>query len=247
MNITFKKGDKVRLISDNSCIDKAKLGDIVIITEVNEYGTITEIAQYGSGWGYVNAWFELVKDTPKPKFKIGDRVRTLNKTMGDNDLRASISRRLGSNEGILNDIRSDCYVVDGDFFNVSDLELVEEGCNSCEVNSDNVGEMLGRAKEVLNRGLIGELQGYSYYNAFNEPSNSSGNKVGKIMSKVSEFVKNSLLSKEEKLLRKYGLKDSCGDYTDEAERLVIGKLVKENEAYLIEVATAMEVEEKKNK
>lgn len=67
------------------------------------------------------------------------------------------------------------------------------------------------------------------------------------MSKLTNFVKNSLLSADEKLLRKNGLKDSCGDYTEEAQELVIAKLIKDNEAYLIEVATAMEVEEKKNK
>jgi len=87
----------------------------------------------------------------------------------------------------------------------------------------------------------------SQFSKINEPTNSSGNKVGKIMSNLSTFVKNSLLSADEKLLRKYGLKDSCGDYTDEAEQLVMQKLIADNNAYLVEVATAKQAEEKASK
>jgi hypothetical protein len=65
-----------------------------------------------------------------------------------------------------------------------------------------------------------------------------------IMSKITTFAKNLVLSADEKLLRKYGLKDECGEFTDEAEDLVIAKLVKENESYLIELAKGMEEEEK---
>lgn len=65
-----------------------------------------------------------------------------------------------------------------------------------------------------------------------------------IMSKITTFAKNLVLSADEKLLRKYGLKDECGEFTNEAEDLVIAKLVKENESYLIELSKGMEEEEK---
>lgn len=79
----------------------------------------------------------------------------------------------------------------------------------------------------------------------NDGSCTSENKATNIMSKISEFVKSSLLSADEKLLRKYGLKSDCGEFTMEAQNLVITKLVKENENYLVEQAKALEVEEGK--
>jgi hypothetical protein len=66
------------------------------------------------------------------------------------------------------------------------------------------------------------------------------------MTTILEFVKNLSLSEDERLLRKHGLKDDCGNYTAEAYDLVEEKLTKENETYLIEIAKKKE-EEDKNK
>jgi hypothetical protein len=66
-----------------------------------------------------------------------------------------------------------------------------------------------------------------------------------IMSNIVNFAKNLVLSDEEKLLRKHGLKDECGSYTSDARELVMEKLLKDNETYLVEVATKKEAEEKK--
>lgn len=65
------------------------------------------------------------------------------------------------------------------------------------------------------------------------------------MDKIVKFAKNLTLSKEEKLMRKHDLKDDCGDYTEAAREIVMQKLMQENEAKLIEIATEMEAEEKK--
>lgn len=64
------------------------------------------------------------------------------------------------------------------------------------------------------------------------------------MENIVSFAKNLTLSADEKLLREAGLKNSCGDYTSEARELVLQKLIKDNEAYLIEVATAAKVANK---
>ena len=64
------------------------------------------------------------------------------------------------------------------------------------------------------------------------------------MDKIVEFSKNIVLSKEEKLLRKYGLKNSCGDYTEAAKEIVINHLCDDNKDYLAEIAKAKEEEEK---
>lgn len=83
-------------------------------------------------------------------------------------------------------------------------------------------------------GVVKDYQGYIINNKSN-------------MSNIIKFVKNSLLSADEKLLRKYGLKNECGDYTAEARDLVIDKLVADNNAYLVTQATALQTEEDSKK
>lgn len=68
-----------------------------------------------------------------------------------------------------------------------------------------------------------------------------------IMSKIMEFAKNLVLSADEKLLRKHDLKDSCGEYTEEAEVIVMQKIMKDNEEYLISIAKQLEEETKSTK
>lgn len=81
-----------------------------------------------------------------------------------------------------------------------------------------------------------------------QPTCSINKGKGSIMSNILDFVKNSVLSKEEKLLRKFNLKDMCGEFTTTARELVLQKLVSDNVDYLVEQATALEAEEnKKNK
>jgi bacterioferritin-associated ferredoxin len=62
---------------------------------------------------------------------------------------------------------------------------------------------------------------------------------------IKKFVKTLTLSKEDKLLREYGLQNDCGDFTEEARELVINKLVEDNKAYLVEITTKIKEEDKK--
>jgi len=62
---------------------------------------------------------------------------------------------------------------------------------------------------------------------------------------IKKFVKTLTLNKEDKLLREYGLQNDCGDFTEEARELVINKLVEDNKAYLVEIATKLKEEDKK--
>lgn len=111
-------------------------------------------------------------------------------------------------------------------FEQDDLELVEESSLYC------VGDELCKPCVPTTR-----------------PINMAPININKktIMSKITTFVKNSLLSADEKVLRKYGLKNECGEFTQEATDLVVAKLVKENEEYLVKVAKDMEAEEKASK
>lgn len=207
------------------------------------------------------------------KFKVGDKVKIHRKEGNTTGCYEYRDRKFGW----VNEARSDdCVVWSEDLqteyfgiFDFEELELVEdrkcciEGCNNKTFNKGIKNgktkyskkcrrhKGAGEWKDVLSNGFLGELGDVDVYVSNNinnnEQTTSSENKCGKIMSRLTSFVKNSLLSADEKLLRKYDLKDSCGDYTSEAEQLVMQKLMKDNESYLVEVATAMETEDKKNK
>ncbi len=86
-------------------------------------------------------------------------------------------------------------------------------------------------------------KGARYYQVISNQINKTNNKN---MESIIKFAKNLVLSTDEKLLRKHGLKNDCGDYSKEAEQIVLTKLVKENEAYLVELATKAEEENKKD-
>ncbi len=70
------------------------------------------------------------------------------------------------------------------------------------------------------------------------------NKLDNKTMNIKKFVKTLTLSKEDKLLREYGLQNDYGDFTEEAKELVINKLVEDNKAYLIEIATKLKEEDK---
>lgn len=64
------------------------------------------------------------------------------------------------------------------------------------------------------------------------------------MNKLALFVKNLGISKEEKLMRKHGLKNEYGEYTVQAKEVIINILCKEKEADLLAIAQGLEDEEK---
>lgn len=74
-----------------------------------------------------------------------------------------------------------------------------------------------------------------------------GKNKSKDMSKLTRFVKNMVLSADERLLRKVGLKDECGDFTEEAKQIVLNKLTADNSAELISIAKELEKERKTKK
>jgi len=94
-----------------------------------------------------------------------------------------------------------------------------------------------------------ELERNKLTNKYNTPTTPSSVKGKNIMSSIVNFAKDLLLSPEEKLLRKYGLHDENGNNTSEARQLINDKFYDspENQAYLLEVATAKQAEDKSNK
>jgi hypothetical protein len=73
----------------------------------------------------------------------------------------------------------------------------------------------------------------------------NNNKIMSTINNVVDFAKNLTLSKEEKLMRKHGLKTANGEYTPEAQTIIINKIMKEREADLVTIAEEIEKEDKK--
>ncbi len=68
-----------------------------------------------------------------------------------------------------------------------------------------------------------------------------------VMGSISKFVRNLTLSKGEKLMRKHGLKNDCGEYSETAKEIVLNKLCADNEAELISMAEQYEADLKAEK
>lgn len=103
-------------------------------------------------------------------------------------------------------------------------------------------ESYGNFVDVVNVDGDGVSVGGTYAHQFSKIKSINNKKSENIMSNIKQFVKNSLLSKEEKLLRKVGFKSECGEYTQDAIDVVINMIVKEKESELIKIATDIESE-----
>jgi len=182
------------------------------------------------------------------KFKVGDKVRVRDTpnvrsfsgayysigkvfTLNNDDVRSM--NDIYNNLVLLNNNRFSCNYVREDF------ELVEQECEPSGITINSVSLKRGGIYKMgLDVGFIGEIGGYKFYQNKEEKS---------IMSKISSYVKNLTLSAEEKLLRKYGLKNECGEVTGEGINAINEKFYNspENVAYLVSIAQGLEEESNK--
>lgn len=79
------------------------------------------------------------------------------------------------------------------------------------------------------------------------PKNHLFNKFNNKIMELKKFIKNLRLTEEEKLLRENGLKNDCGEYTEEYKEIVLDKIFKENEEYVVNLVTEKLKSEKKDK
>lgn len=119
-------------------------------------------------------------------------------------------------------------------------------------NGENLGYGDGFKCKCGKHNWFIEEDNYTLVEEFESCEIISGSKINinkkqTIMSKLTTFVKNSLLSVDEKALRQVGLKTECGEYTQEAIDLLLQEMCAEKEARLIEVANGLLAEDKKNK
>lgn len=93
-------------------------------------------------------------------------------------------------------------------------------------------EHLSIAKELLNNKIV------------ESPVQEKQELKINIMQDIIKFAKNMILSSDEKVLRKTGLKDDNGAFTETAWELTKQKLMQDNERSLIDIAKAKEEEDK---
>lgn len=176
------------------------------------------------------------------KFKVGDKVKVLNK----HDYNTLVE--IGKVYTVIK-IKDSPYPYEldcGTCMMEKWLKLVEEEPYYTTCSGSGIAVASSNIQEIIND-MMEQTKKFSVYPMYMtgmDYGHTIKNNKTTIMSKITTFAKNLVLSADEKLLRKYGLHDECGNHTDEAEELVIAKLVKENEAYLIELAKGMELEEK---
>lgn len=196
-----------------------------------------------------------------PKFKVGDKVRVNRKTFMNGWSESKIpigtigelAERFLSSDGCtpywrLKNYPISCY----DYVFESDIELAEnyyfnmvDTINNAYQKMDlDFLSTMDMGNVIYRTDYIGEYANYPFF--IKDYSNSNCEKSPKnIMTTIKEFAKNLVLSADEKLLRKHGLKDGCGSYTADAKDLVIEKLTSDNEKYLIDIAEQKEKEENK--
>ena len=176
------------------------------------------------------------------EFKVGDRVRVVRNIVRDT---SQIKTLTSPYDGIITNIGSltnkDKYAE----FNFNEnawcfldaLELIEQKMYSvvCDISKETKHDLVWKSYE---KSLMAEFD-----TAFCGDKTLT-NKKQTIMNKITSFVKKSLLSSDEKLLRKFGFKDDSGEYTEAGQEFAIKDLCYEKEASMIVVAREMESEEK---
>ena len=181
-----------------------------------------------------------------PKFKVGDKVRVNRKTFMNGWLESKIPI------GTIRELAERCLSFDGDtpYWRLKDYPI---SCYNYVFESDI--ELVDMGNVIYRTDYIGEYANYPFFiKDYPNYMFTTGEMILKdncekspknIMTTIKEFAKNLVLSADEKLLRKHGLKDGCGNYTLDARDLSIEKLTSDNEKYLIDIAEQKEKEETK--
>lgn len=226
LTVKFQVGDKVRvkehIVRDSNKINTLPVGYIGVITRIDTFpnGSYADLGDIWH-WAYLDA-LELVEEEnryePCEKEGSGIEVNYLSNKF-------EISQDYIYKEIKNAEVANKTYLTLGKLYGYNVWLSKKEP--EQQIKKFDFSEELLEVKKYYSCDWVVDYK----------PKNN-------IMSKITTFAKNLVLSADEKLLRKYGLKDECGEFTDEAEDLVIAKLVKENESYLIELAKGMEEEEK---
>ena len=136
-----------------------------------------------------------------------------------------------------------CMFDNGNVWMSGDKDVFEEYWDICKENTTVNLNYWGENEITYGYKLEDDHTTYTTKEFLDKYNNKDYRLDNKTMN-IKKIVKTLTLSKEDKLLREYGLQNDCGDFTEEAKELVINKLVEENKDYLIEIATKLKEEDK---
>lgn len=213
----FKIGDKVRVKSGGR--SQSAIKNVGCISRIKDFDTIIGACHLENINGYkeiCGIWFSELElvNEEQPKTKF---------KVGD--------RYKVTKDGAVWDVIISRVSDDGIYY----YGTCKEYNNERTTDSDNPWFII--AKEI-------DKYVFKLIESNNDIPCVSINKAKKIMNNITKFVKNSLLSAEEKLLRKHGFKTECGEYTEEAQAFAISKLCVSTEADMLKVAQGLEDEAK---
>ncbi len=228
----FKVGDRVRL---NSLPDTYKQNG----ANVGQLGTITHIPCPFFSYGCAVSW-DGIKDVPNTRehgqrilacelkniekvgFGVGDKVRCISSPVGI---------RNDEYEGKIVTVSA---VKDGRITNI--LEWEQKGWGYCE----GWFELLEPYKI-----FVDEAVGFGIYKSKQSLMDTLCGTSSSIIRKIKDLV----LTADDRILRKHGFEDSCGDTNGSARELMVSELVEERwktrRADVAENLRTVEAEEKK--
>lgn len=250
----LKVGDKLKVLKDAHWNTALKRGDIITIEEIvgKEFHT-------NGRWAFTDTpdcmqWFELVEEKGKPytikgktyyAFPAGKTIKELGIDTSRKFIVVAEKETNGKyKNGDIVTLKEE-YVDDGAIFLDEDGNTIDRFIRYSELSYYDEEETPLR---VDGETRFGGSRLYGVSGAEQSLQIKANNLMptgNKFMSNIVKFAKNMVLSADEKLLRKYGLKGECGEYSDEAREIVMDKLIHDNEQVLIDIAKAKEAEDKK--
>ena len=259
----FHVGQKLKMLKDHQSHGKGEIVYVVKLQELQEIGEPETIETDGS-WGWKRSAFIPTKWQSRTGKELYWNVNDYNHATGWEEVIEEVVEVVGKDgkhfrvcpeeeyegrkwkEGDWVMLKRDCFGL-----KKGDIECLYEECLYEKENKLWMGKEEGSRchcqelwtllEEVKEEESMWEVK----VTVEDLEKLKSKSLISKCMSDIKTFAKNLLLSVEEKLLRKYGLKTECGDYTQEAVEICQQDMCKQNEEKLVEIAKAKEEEEKK--
>ena len=196
---------------------------------------------------YPECRIQTVDEYIGTKFKVGDKVK-VREDLEEGDRCGSqgvVGEMLAYNGEILTisnivnpgeyDVKENCWTWSDEMLEKVE-EVVEEAIDHSKVINEAYQQM---TRDYHSQPMIAEM----LYGMDSVPS--TFNKLKDKTMEIVKFAKNLTLSSNEKLMRKKGLKDENGIYTDAYTEIVDNLVYSEYEAKVLEIAKKSDEEEKK--
>ncbi len=251
----FKKGDRVRRIAGDTN-GGMSVGDVGTVTDCTSHEIRFEeyTADFPNFGAYSPDYFELLTPQYTPITpKVGEKYRVLKRSRNVSDnINLYTGQIIEVTHSKGQSATGDCYRIERssnnyiheDFFTTEYLELVSEPAQEFYQTKliKEIAEYTTEhyTRDTFKNGKIGTFAGFAV-EVEQEPINQS------IIKKTMNFIKKSLLSKDDKNLIKAGYMDDNMNLTSRGREALEFITFTENKAKLVEMAEAQIAEDKEDK